>query len=57
MKIQVDKEGADIIKQLCDIALRQSGLQSLNGVLSVLSSMKVDPNLETSSVKRDKKEN
>jgi len=37
MQIKVDKEGAEVIKQLCDVALRAGGLNSLAGITQVLT--------------------
>jgi len=43
MKIIVDsQETANIIKQLCDIALKSVGIQNLQGVVAVLNSLKID---------------
>lgn len=39
MKITVDKEGRAAINQLCDVALKAGGLQNLNGITNVLSSV------------------
>lgn len=39
MKIIVDKDGKDIITQLCDIALKVGGLQNMPAVNVILASM------------------
>ena len=39
MKIYADKEGKEVIVQLCDIALKTGGLQNLNGINNVLTSL------------------
>ena len=39
MKIKADKTGIEVIKQLCDLALKQGGLQNLNAVTQVLQSI------------------
>ena len=41
MIIKVDKEGKTVITSLCDIALKQQGLQSLQGVIDVLRSIEL----------------
>ena len=48
MIIQVDKEGENIIQQLCDVALKQGGIKNLNAINKTLSSLKVieEPKLE-----------
>ena len=53
MKIQVDKEGAKAIEQLCDIALRQSGLQNLTPVNQILQSTKLLENEEDEEQNED----
>ena len=40
MIIEADKQGMEIIRQLCDTALRVGGLQNLPTINSVLTSMK-----------------
>ena len=37
MQIKVDKEGAEVIKQLCDVALRAGGLSNLGAISRVLT--------------------
>ena len=39
MQIIADKDGIQAIKALCDIALRHSGIENLNGVNMVLQSL------------------
>lgn len=39
MKIQADKEGLELIKQLLDLALKQGGLQNLQAVQAALAGM------------------
>lgn len=39
MVIKVDEEGKAIIRQLCDIALKHSGIQNFDAVGAILSSM------------------
>ena len=41
MIIQTDKEGKDVIEQLCDIALKQGGVSNLNQVNAILKSVVV----------------
>jgi len=41
MIIQVDKQGQDIIEQLCDIALKQGGIKNLQAIHQVLASVKL----------------
>ena len=43
MVIQTDEEGKKAVIQLCDIALRQGGVQVMQGVTTVLGSIKVLP--------------
>ena len=43
MILNVDKEGKHVIEQLCDIALKQGGIQNLNQVNFVLKSAKLIP--------------
>ena len=40
MIIEADKEGVEVVKQLCDIALKQGGIQNLKGVTEVLAALK-----------------
>jgi len=37
MQIKTDREGAVVIRELCDIALKQGGLQSMAGITRVLT--------------------
>ncbi len=39
MIIEVDNDGFEAIKQLCDIALRQGGMNNLQGIQIVLNSV------------------
>lgn len=41
MEIRTDQEAKVAIEQLCDIALKQGGLQNMNGVGKVLASIKL----------------
>lgn len=43
MIIQVDKEGKAVIEQLCDIALKQGGVNNLNQVNAILKSVCILP--------------
>lgn len=52
MIIQTDKEGKGMIEQLCDIALKSGGLQSLNGITQILSSIKPLPEPEKKDEKK-----
>ena len=52
MIIKVDKEGQSVIEQLCDIALKQGGIQNLKQINLTLQSMELLPEPE----KEDKKE-
>jgi hypothetical protein len=42
MVIKVDMEGQEMVKQLCDVALKAGGLSSLDGVMHVLRSVKLE---------------
>lgn len=46
MIIQVDQEGRNVITQLCDIALKQGGVQNLNAVNAIFKSVVVLPTPE-----------
>lgn len=37
MQIEADKEGADLIRQLCDVALKSGGLANLAGITQILA--------------------
>lgn len=39
MKIQADKEGLELIKQLLDLALKQGGLSNLQAVQAALAGL------------------
>ena len=39
MIIKADKDGMEVIKQLCDIALKTGGLQNLVGIQAVLAGL------------------
>jgi len=41
MIIKADKEGKDILVQLCDIALKTGGLQNMNAVQGILNSIQL----------------
>jgi len=41
MIINTDKEGKELIVQLCDIALKMGGLQNLQGVNNILQTIKL----------------
>ena len=60
MIIQVDKDGESAVQQLCDIALKQGGLQNFNQINKILNSVKLLPVLkdkkDSKSKKPDKKE-
>jgi len=44
MVIKVEsQETANLLRQLCDLALKGGGLQNLNAVVSILNSIVVDP--------------
>jgi len=45
MIIKADEEGKKVILQLCDIALKASGLQNLKGVLEVINKVELLPPL------------
>ena len=53
--IRVNKEGREAVQQLCHSALKLSGINSLNGVNQILSSMKDIPE-KNEKPKNDKKE-
>lgn len=40
MIIQADKQGIDLIQQLCEIALRTGGMKNRDGVNMVMDSLK-----------------
>jgi hypothetical protein len=46
MIIKTDKEGADAVKGLCDIGLKQTGLQGLQAIVTILNSIKEEPKVE-----------
>jgi len=46
MVIKVDMEGQEMVKQLCDVALKAGGLNSLDGVMHVLRSIKLEKPVE-----------
>jgi len=43
MRILVDKEGEQVVRKLCDIALRSAGIENLNGVISILNTIEIEP--------------
>lgn len=43
MILQTDKEGKAAVIQLCDIALKQGGLQIMQGVTQILGAIKELP--------------
>ena len=43
MIIQVDDEGKNAVTQLCDIALKQGGIQIVQGVVKILATVKQLP--------------
>ncbi len=61
MIIKADKEGVNVISQLCDIALRHNGIKDLQNITTVLNSIelieekKVKQKLEGKKTKKDKK--
>jgi len=55
MKIIVDKEGSQVMRQLCDIVLKATGLQNLGGVVNILNSIEVDSDSSAPQVEEDKK--
>lgn len=42
MRIITDDEGAKIIRELCDVALKQGGIKNLEPILKVIQSIKVE---------------
>ncbi len=42
MKILTDEEGKKVITQLCDIALKQGGVQNLNPISVILNSIELE---------------
>jgi hypothetical protein len=53
MVIKVDAQGREMIKQLCDIALRHGGIANLQGVMMIVNSMET---IVEDEVKTDAKE-
>ncbi len=49
MIIEVDEEGASVIKQLCDVYLKTFGMDAYENVRKILNSVKVikDETIET----------
>lgn len=47
------QETANLLRQLCDVALKAGGLQNMNAVLNILNSIRIDPSL---TVAKDKPE-
>jgi len=41
MIIKADKEGANVISQLCDIALKQNGIKDLQSITTILNSIEL----------------
>jgi hypothetical protein len=39
--IKANEVGADLIKQLCDVALKAGGVQNLQGVITVMSKLEL----------------
>ncbi len=42
MRILTDEEGKKVIEQLCDIALKQGGLQNINAINVILTSIELE---------------
>lgn len=42
IRIKTNAEGGKAIQELLDIALKQGGLQSMNGVAQIMNSIEVD---------------
>ena len=46
MVIKVEsQETSNILRQLCDIALKTGGLQNMNAVVTILNSISIDPSM------------
>ena len=43
MILQVDEEGKTAVTQLCDIALKQGGIQVIQGIVKILAAVKQLP--------------
>ena len=43
MILQVDEEGKTAVTQLCDIALKQGGVQVVGGIVNILAAVKQLP--------------
>lgn len=43
MKIKADKEGVNVIKGLCDVALKTAGIQNLEVVNSIIDGLEELP--------------
>ena len=54
MLIKTDKEGREAVQQLCDVALKQGGLQNLNAINTILNSISDYTEPEPEEKKRDK---
>ncbi len=42
MIIKADEQGQEAIKQLCDLALKATGLSNLQGVIQILNSVQLE---------------
>ena len=42
MIIKCDEQGHEAVKQLCDIALKMGGMTNLQGVVTILQSLKLE---------------
>lgn len=47
MVIKVDEKGKEMIRQLCDIALKAGGIANLDGVVTILQSTSMIDNVMT----------
>ena len=53
MIIKADKEGKDILVQLCDIALKTGGLHNMNAVQGILNSIQLIEDQDDNNVITD----
>jgi hypothetical protein len=55
MIIKVDKEGADLLQQMADVALKGGGLANFKPISVLLSSMEIIPNTPVPELTQDDK--
>ena len=53
MILEVDKEGASVVKQLCDVYLKTYGMEAYENVRKILGSVKVIKNETIETPEKD----